>query len=334
MSRDASARRPLRAAILLLALSAVAVPCRSEQTSPFRTRNLSPLVSIFGIPAWEAPSADERLRGGVTTELANHYRLSRRGDEVLTLDGETWRTGLWFRAAVGERWTVSAELPFVRQSGGVLDDVIDAWHSAFGLPDGGRNRRPEGELTFLLAEGGTPFYSLRQSAGGLGDLLVSAGRTLGPNGGTRLSATLKLPTGDESVLGGSGSTDFAVTLLYGVDTRVGRLPAGYFLGIGGIRLGEPDFIRYDARRTSVLGIVGGSLKAWPRTGLKAQIELHGALYDSPLKEIGDPGVQLTVGGWREFGRRAIVDFGVNEDLAVSTSPDVVLHVNLSWKFPQ
>src|SRR5690606_22327042 len=156
VSRDASARRPLRAAILLLALSAVAVPCRSEQTSPFRTRNLSPLVSIFGIPAWEAPSADERLRGGVTTELANHYRRSRRGDEVLTLDGETWRTGLWFRAAVGERWTVSAELPFVRQSGGVLDDVIDAWHSAFGLPDGGRNRRPEGELTFLLAEGGTP----------------------------------------------------------------------------------------------------------------------------------------------------------------------------------
>ncbi|MFO7286652.1 MAG: DUF3187 family protein [Gammaproteobacteria bacterium] len=320
--------------MLLLGISVAAVPSQAEQTSPFRTRNLSPLVSIFGIPAWEAPSADERLRAGVTMELANHYRLSQRGDEILALDGETWRTGLWFRLAVAERWTVAAELPFVRQSGGVLDDVIDAWHSAFNLPDGGRNRRAEGELTFLLAEGGAPFYSLRQSTGGLGDLLVSVGRALGPSGGTRLNATVKLPTGDESVLGGSGSTDIAFTLLYAADTSVGRLPAGYFVGIGGMWLGEPDYIRYDARRTSVLGIVGGSLKAWPRTGLKAQIELHGALYDSPLRELGEPGVQLTLGGWREIGRRAIVEFGVNEDLAVSTSPDVVLHVNLSWKIPR
>ena len=317
--------------MLLVCVSTWAALSAAEETSPFRTRNLSPLVSIFGIPAWEAAPVDERLRVGVTTELANHYRLSRRGDEILVLDGETWRTGLWLRRAVGERWTVGVELPYIRQSGGMLDDVIDAWHSAFGLPDGGRNRRPEGQLVYLLGEGGAPFYSLQRSSGGLGDLLVGVGRALGPNGGTHLQATVKLPTGDEAVLAGSGSADVAVTLLRSVDANVGRRSAGYFWGVGALWLGEPDRIGYDARRASVLGMVGGSLKAWPRTGLKAQIELHGALYDSRLKELGDPGVQLTIGGWRELGARAVVEFAVNEDLAVSTSPDIVLHVNLTWK---
>lgn len=333
MIRRVSRRRPFAAAILL-ACSAWAVSAAAEETAPFRTRNLSPLVSIFGVPAWEEAPRGERLRAGITTELANHYRLSRRGDEVLVLDGETWRTSLWLQRPVGERWTVGLELPHVRQSGGLLDDVIDAWHSAFGLPDGGRNRRPEGQLVYVLSEGSGPFYSLQRSSGGLGDVLVSVGRALGPNGGTHLRATMKLPTGDEAILAGSGSADLAVTLLRSVDVSVGGRPAGYFWGVGGLWLGDPERIRYDARRATALGMAGGSLRVWPRTGLKAQIELHGALYDSRLQELGDPGVQLTIGGWRELGARAVIELAVNEDLAVSTSPDVVLHVNLIWKLPR
>src|SRR5690606_1347960 len=130
----------------------------------------------------------------------------------------------------------------------------------------------------LSAEDGA-FYALDRSAGGLGDALVGVGRTLGARGDTHLQATLKLPTGDESVLAGSGSADLAVTLLRSRSTAMWERPAGLFGGVGALWLGEPDGIEYDARRAGLVGMVGGSLKVWRRTGLKAQVELHSALYD-------------------------------------------------------
>jgi hypothetical protein len=321
---------PARAGVAAALLFAqLASPAAADEAVPFRTRNLSPLVSIFGVPTWE-PVPVGQSRAGVTTELANHYRFSRRRDETLILDGETWRTAFWVQHAFGERWSASIEIPYYRQSGGVLDDLIDAWHTAFRMPDGGRNLRAEGQLEFELADAVGTFYSLDRSGGALGDVLVAFGASVGADRQTFLRAAVKLPVGDEDLLAGSGSVDAAVTLLRSREIPLWNRGAGYFWGVGALWLGEPDRIRFDARRGGWLGIAGASLKAWPRVGLKAQIEVHSALYDSPLKEIGDTGVQLTIGGWRELGPRAIVELAVNEDLAVSTSPDVVLHVNLRW----
>jgi hypothetical protein len=41
------------------------------------------------------------------------------------------------------------------------------------------------------------------------------------------------------------------------------------------------------------GIVGGSWQALPKFGLKAQIDVHDAFYDSPLEEIGETAIQAT-----------------------------------------
>src|SRR5690606_10898953 len=153
---------------------------------------------------------------GFTAELANHYRFSRRGDETLILDGETWRGALLLEKAFGERWSAGLEVPYYRQSGGVLDDVIDLWHSAFNLPDGGRNRRGEDRIAYVLDSGAGPFYTLGRRGGAVGDVSLSVGRTFDARdgGGRRqLSATVKLPTGDEAWLAGSGSADLALTWL-------------------------------------------------------------------------------------------------------------------------
>src|SRR5690606_13281477 len=141
-------KRRVTAALVVAGLASMVGAARADEGQPFRTRNLSPLVSIFGIPAWSnAPS--EGTRVGVSVELANHYRLSSRGSEALVLDGETWRAALVVEHAFGRRAFAALELPYYRQSGGILDDVIDAWHAAFNLPDGARNRRAEDQIAYV-----------------------------------------------------------------------------------------------------------------------------------------------------------------------------------------
>ena len=94
-SRGARARASGRAAVAALVL-VLAPVCGAQQAEPFRIRNLNPLVSIFGLPAWDLVTPGNRF--DATVEVANHYRLSARGNETLALDGETVSV-FWLKAA-------------------------------------------------------------------------------------------------------------------------------------------------------------------------------------------------------------------------------------------
>lgn len=315
---------------ILVAATMTAAAVDAQEAVPFRTRNLSPLVAIFGVPAWHVPGASFEL--AATSELANNYRLSSHGSEQLILDGETWRNSLFVSKTIGDGWSVSLEWPYYRTAGGVLDDVVDAWHSAFGLPDGGRNNRPEGDVLFQLARNGSVFYELDGDASGSGDVQLSVAYALGRDESLHVRATVKLPTGDEAMLAGSGSTDWAVTLLRSRPVQLRNRAAGYFWGIGAVRLGRADRLRFEQERDGVLGVVGGGMQLRQNLGIKVQLDVHTAFFNSPLEEIGEDAFQVTVGGWWTFSSRGVLEFGVNEDLEVSTSPDVVLHVNARWRW--
>lgn len=323
--------RAFRRWSLLLLLVVLAVAARSasaDPSVPFPIRNLNPLAAIFGLPAWRAIGPGTEV--ALTTELANHYRFSVRGSEALMLDGETWRTNLYVGHTFRERWRIGIDLPYFRQSGGVLDDLIDGWHSAFGLPDGGRNARPEGALDYLLADAAGPFFELRRSSGGSGDAQLSIARHVGGEHGYTVQATAKLPTGEEALLAGSGSADWSVTLLRARTLLARTRPGGWFWGVGLLGLGEPEQIRYDTRSTALLGIVGGGWQLGRRFGLKAQLDVHTPLYDSRLEEIGQTAIQATLGAWLPLGERGVLDLAVVEDVHVSTAPDVVLHATVRW----
>lgn len=318
----------VRLALAAAALSAGAAS--GQHAEPFRTRNLSPLVSIYGVPVWRAPAGERRL--GVTSELANHYRLSRRGDDVLILDGETWRNGLDVRVPFGERWFAGAEVSYYKLSGGVLDDVVDGWHSAFGLPDGGRNNRGEGELVFQIADAGGVFYDLDSRAHGWGDAQVSVGRTLGRDARFVVTGTVKLPTGDERMLAGSGAADWAVTLLANGERELAGRPAGGYWGVGVVAPGNAELIRFGHNGLVPIAVVGGGWRLLPRVGFRAQLDVHGPFYRTELEELGQASAQATLGGWVELGEATRLEFAVNEDLHVSTSPDVVIHAAVHWRW--
>jgi hypothetical protein len=303
----------------------------AQETVPLRTRNLSPMVSIFGLPTWETGLEAGLGEFTVVGELASHFRLSARGQEQLVLDGETWRASLLYKRGIAERWTVGIEVPLIRQSGGVLDDVIDGWHSLFNLPDGNRNLLPEGRLDFRYRDRGVNAFSVDRSSNGLGDTQISVARTLGPESDLLLRAIVKLPTGDEDMLAGSGAADVAVTVLRQRPVTWRSRKAGYYWGLGVMLLGEPEYLAARSEDWVALGVLGGSWQPFERIGLKAQLDFHSRFYDSELDELGKDSIQASIGGWWAIDDRRTLSFAINEDLVVRTAPDVSLHLDFSWE---
>ena len=64
-----------------------------------------------------------------------------------------------------------------------------------------------------MATAGQEFFGLRDTASGFGDAQLKLATYLGSQRRFVVQGTLKLPTGDESLLAGSGSADFALTVL-------------------------------------------------------------------------------------------------------------------------
>jgi len=303
----------------------------ADELQPFRTANLSPLLAIVGLPVWA--EAAEATTIGASLETANHYRLSQSPDDALLLDGETSRLRFWYEQPLGDRWSFGLDVPVYHQSGGALDDLVDAWHSAFNLPDGGRNYRPEGMLEYRLADSGGEFFRLVETSTGLGDIQLTAAGRFGMRDGWTLRGTVKLATGDEDMLAGSGKPDFTVSLLHLRRGEWAGRAASYFLGAAWTEIGEPALIEFDSEDRSLSALLGGALTLGQRYGIKGQVDINSALYDSALEEIGQTAVQLTLGGWLDVRDSMSFEFAVSEDLHVSTSPDVVIVLGLRAELP-
>lgn len=319
---------------LMPILAVLAAPARADiLIEPMRVRNLSPSVAIFGVPTWDGGlDTGTRSRFTITGDMASHFRFAEEGPERLIFDGETWRANFVYERRVIDRWTFAMELPLVRQSGGVLDNVIDAWHSAFHLPDGNRNTRPENELQFYYDNGPGAGYFLSQPDSGFGDMQLSVARALGSGGDWRLKFTLKLPTGDADMLAGSGATDFAVSVSHGQATAWRSRPAGWFWGVGLLAPGQPDTFPGQSQDWVALGMAGVSWQPFTQLGFKAQLNAHTAFYDSRLEELGDAAMQATIGGWWAFDERRVLTVAVIEDLIGRAAPDVSVQLGFEWSF--
>jgi hypothetical protein len=322
--------RVIRIVILCLSQTVLSQTALAQAAQPFHTRNLSPPVAIFGLPTWETTTDAPVFT--LQTAVANHYRFSRRDSDTLVLDGETLRVSMFFSQPIGEHWSFSATAPLVQQSGGFLDDAVDAWHSAFNMPDGARNARPEDALMFQMANSAGPFFRLDDDARGLGDLQIGFARRFGADERFIARTEIKIPTGDEDMLAGSGAVDWSVTMLRSRDGSLGKHAAGYYWGAGLLLLGQPEIVAFNANDYSVTGVLGGGVKIFPRIGIRGQLDFLSAAYDTQLEELGQNAVQATIGGWWEINERSRLEFGVDEDIHVSTAPDVVLHATLRWSW--
>jgi Protein of unknown function (DUF3187) len=325
--------------LLVLLITIGPIPSSSaaalDPATPFSTTNQNPLVAIYGLPP--TGSATLLAPGRTSTELradiASVCSRNDRSEEKILLDGETYRFTLALRHGIGERFEVGLEIPYVQHREGFLDGFIIDWHNFFNLPQGERDDLPRDRLAYSYEKNGETEIDINDKAEGFGDLRLTMGWQLWKAEGDKalaLRASLKLPTGDEDRLLGSGSTDVALWLSGSHAFRKGSL--ALFGGAGAMLMTKGDVLPDQQRHVVAFGTLGGGWMPLSRLALKVQVDGHTSFYrHSNLRELSES-LQLTIGGTLGLTNSLALDIAVSEDIIVDSAPDVLFHLALRQTF--
>lgn len=325
-----------RLANLLFLLTAGAlvssVAAQGVEVRPFDTTEQNPFAQIYGLPSigpatvLDAGKSEWRM----SADLANYYAFDSRNAEQITVDGETRRYVLALRRGAGDGMEWGFELPYVRQSGGGLDQFIEHWHEWGGFPNGGRELAPRNRLLIEYRRNGAPLVRLQDPGEGPGDVKLIAARRLASDApDLALRAALKLPTGDSAGLRGSGAADAALWLSAACGSTQCRGAFAWYAGAGLLYAGRGDILPQQQRRLIPFGGFGVMWRVTEDFAFKAEIDGHDAFYrDSELRELNAAMQGLFGGSWR-ISRNHSVDFAIGEDVKVSSTPDVQFH--LAWR---
>jgi hypothetical protein len=327
----------LASGIASLALLLFSGTASAVDDSWFFLRNHNPFLQVYGLPPFQTASlADEgELQYRATFDVANHADSGELQNETVIIDGESYFFTLSVRHGL-KRWLeVGFDLPVVRHSGGMFDNAIERWHKIWGLSNSERVR-PSNQLLFRYARQGLAPYEMSSSVSGLGDLQLTAAIPLITGQGSdgraiSLRSSLKLPTGDEQKLLGSGASDFSLGL-YASDAGVfgwRDLSLSGFAGL--LLLGKGEIFPEIQERTVAFGGFAAAWQATDKFSLAAQIYAQDKYLQSELEDIGGNSVQATFGGTYFFSNHGIsLSFALAEDLLTETISDVAFHVSVRW----
>ncbi len=194
-----------RALVLIAALPTAAL-AQWHQPLDVRNHRSADLVFLRLAPRSHIASPG-RTYISLSLVEANEFRVSGPIDE----DAEVFRPLLVYGLGLRDGSELFFELPLILRGGGFLDPLIEWWHDhVIREHDPIRASTAQGR-SHIEFPGGGPYGS----AAGIGDVTVGmarevAGRVIG-----RLSA--KLPTGNPSMLTGSGGLDFGAAVDWRLD---------------------------------------------------------------------------------------------------------------------
>ena len=296
-------------------------------------RHGGPLTGLFGLPS---PGESLALAPGENRRLdfllqgSSHSVSEAEGPEELLLDGETWRAALRLRTRLTERWEVGVEVPWIRNSGGSLDGLIDDWHAVFGLPDGIRDQLPNDQLRYAYRNTAGDAFGFADDAGGLGDIRLSAGYRLRGDaaGSLSLRAAVELPTGDEEELTGNGAADYSLGLAWERVAAEGSGRWSAYVIAGVIRFGQTGLPAVETRDFGGWVQAGAGWRVTPRIELLGQLQVASSPLDSGLDAWGGS-LMLALGAGIDIGRHYRLQLGFTEDIDVETSPDITFMLRLT-----
>jgi len=310
------------------------------EIEPFQTRNQNPLIRIYGLPTIGSASVvpEGRLEASLTADLANSFSPDFRFNESVMLDGEGYAFTLSARYGIARDLEVGLDIPYLFNSGGFMDGFIEGFHDFFGLPQGDRKSYPKDRLLYHYTNNGATRVLVNEGSSGIGDIRLRGAWQIWRDGrgaplNLALHAALKLPTGNDHRLFGSGSTDFSLWLTASDDYP---LPLGHLTlygAAGGLVMTNGDVMRDQQRNLVGFGSLGLGWSPLEWLALKIQTDGHTSFYTgSNLKQVNSGSLQFTGGGTIGFTASTFFDLGVSEDLIVDTAPDVVFHFALRHRF--
>ncbi len=276
-----------------------------------------PRLTLPAISADTAGSGAWAVRAGVLWSNSFSFDQDVPGEHPkirrYLIDGEDLTLDVTARRGLTRNLEVGVRLPLRWRGGGILDELIDAWHRAFGLPNGDR---PDFIRNAFRVEGLTtdhrPFSWTGNTGAGLGDLeLQTKWRVL--NGedvrsSLALVGRLSLPTGsspfDGNGPGAGGQLVWARPLGRHFDL---------YTGVGGTvqARGPVRGIEYEPAR--VHGFFAAEWRPWRKLSLIVETNAASRL----IANIDSyPGVHwlLNVSGRLDTGRKTRLDLGFTENI--------------------
>lgn len=259
----------------LLAVSApvFAQPAGSGRRGPLTGRDewllAQPLLTL------PASSPDPLERGRMEARLDGDWGSDFGWDGTLggrdpslrfLVDGEHRSAALTVRRGFGGGLTVGVRVPVLWRGTGIMDGMIDAWHGALGLPDGGRSLFPNNRLRVEARDDRR--QPVRWGGGqgaGLGNVEVEAHQVLSgledPRGWrTALVARVSAPTATGPFAGAGSAAGLQAVVARPLGGRT-NMYAG--LGTTVFSRGEIEGLRYRRLRPQgFLAFEGRLTRGW------------------------------------------------------------------------
>lgn len=316
------------APLLLTLAFIICKPASAERAQAFLTNNQSPFSLIYGIPL---PGSAQLLSQNESRfissfNVSNTLNSQTGSNDSLYIDIETWQLNLLYDYGFKENWMLRIQLPFISHNGGFMDSPIDAYHQALGLPEGLRPSTANDQIEVSYSQNAVQQLLLNSRQASAGDLslqLAWQAENL-KNKSTSYWLSLKLPTGDADKLTGSGAMDLSIWTSMDYQLTQSRWLYGQ---AGFIYMGNGDVLSDIQKNWASFANAGIKFQPWDNIELKAQLDMHSALYDSDIKFLGNV-IQLTFGGSYHISKIHKLDFAVAEDIQENASPDV--NFNISW----
>jgi len=173
---------------------AAAEPLPVRQMNPAMLRYLDPLPES----AWPA------LKTGWMLALNQHYSTIFLADTLPTAnkyiaDMEIYVADIEIRKRMRGAREFSLNLTALRPNAGVFDGFLHTYHHAFGLPNGGRELRPNNQFAYRYARNGGPNQWQGKSRWELGNIQLKFRQGLAESDtwAVALLSSVQLPTGNQ-----------------------------------------------------------------------------------------------------------------------------------------
>lgn len=196
---------------------------QNENRGPISIRNAGPFNLLFLQFTPESPDLAplNHERYGLQFDIINNLLAPAVSSSLVLEDNEYQRVVFSWRKGLPHESEFSVFVPVLWRNGGVLDGILSSWHSLFGIsgnaeddPSGRDSHRKYSSILKVVDSGGKTLVD--QSNGfGFGDISVTYKHNiLRPRSRSGLAwrVGIKIPTGNPTLLLGSGGFDLGASL--------------------------------------------------------------------------------------------------------------------------